>query len=132
VVSVLFQTILLVFLLSCENPDGSGALPANGIGNNVADAPGAAGRLNQQMRGPTAGHCPSCEEADVDLTRARSGGEFSAYSNSAGVQNMISTLRQNLNRNCTWGSGGRPNCNRSRNPGSGSLCWRYVKIGLIG
>jgi hypothetical protein len=129
---VFFQTIILLFLLSCENPDGSGTLPQNSIGNNVSDSPNVAGRLNRQMLGPTDGHCPDCTEQDANLTRARSSGEFSTYSNSPAVRNMISTLRQNLTRNCNWDRQLRPYCGSSRNPSSGALCYRYVKMGLIG
>lgn len=131
-VRVLFQTFILLAHLSCENPDGSGTLPQNGIANNLNEVPGAAGRLNNTMRGPTHSYCQDCTEQDAGLTRARSSGDFNNYSNSAAVRNMISTLRQNLNRNCNWNAQGQANCNRSRNPGSGSLCWRYVKFGLIG
>ena len=48
-------------LVGCETPEGASGLKDHPMGNSVAQDGDLAGALDQQMRGPTAAHCPNCQ-----------------------------------------------------------------------
>ncbi len=71
--------------------------------------------------------------------RSVSGTDFDNYSNSPQVQKMIATLKKNTQLNCgqSLGSCHRPTAESKPRDSSEvgqsiSMCWRYVKLGLMG
>lgn len=61
---------------------------------------------------------------------ASSQNEFKSYSESAGVDNMITRMKANLTLRCTETS--QNSCRTNRRPGTLGQCLRYMKLGLIG